>query len=116
VPGFSEVWRAYQRSYDRIGCDPAIGERLVEMLHQAGCRPSRCELVFFGACSGSPGSKPFVENISINPRRSANHYGKRGLDYRLPTSIVSCPSCAGGAAAPTPHLVRPGLAEGRRTS
>lgn len=64
VPGLSEVWRAYLRSYDRIGCDPYIGRRLVELLHAAGAEPVRCEWVFFGACSGEAGFVGFVENLA----------------------------------------------------
>ena len=35
-PGFSLVWNAYQRTYDRHGNDPIVGRRLVQLLHQAG--------------------------------------------------------------------------------
>jgi SAM-dependent methyltransferase len=65
VPGFAEVWGAYQRSYDRIGCDAAIGERLVQILHAAGARPTRNDLVFFGACSGDPFFTTIVENLAV---------------------------------------------------
>jgi len=64
VPGLSEVWRAYLRGYDRIGCDPYVGRRLVELLHAAGAEPVRCEWVFFGACAGEAGFVGFVENLA----------------------------------------------------
>src|SRR5207249_1224128 len=32
-PGFAELWRAYQRSFDRLGNDPYVGRRLVSLLH-----------------------------------------------------------------------------------
>ena len=34
--GFSLIWTAYCRSYERIGNDPYIGKRLVTLLHQSG--------------------------------------------------------------------------------
>src|SRR5262249_7752545 len=53
-PGFMTVWRAYERTYDRIGCDPYIGRRLVSLLHEAGARPVRSTQINFGACAGDP--------------------------------------------------------------
>jgi len=63
-PGFGDVWRAYQRSYDRIGADPIVGRRLVGLLHQAGARPRRNQMVFFGSCSGQPEFAAYVENAA----------------------------------------------------
>ncbi|HET7707302.1 MAG TPA: methyltransferase domain-containing protein [Thermoanaerobaculia bacterium] len=51
-PGFSDLWRAYIRSYDRNGTDPFIGRRLVALLHEAGAQPRRNTLLFFGGCAG----------------------------------------------------------------
>ena len=51
-PGFSEVWRAYMRTYDRIGNDPFVGRRLVSLLAQAGAQPVRNHWIFFGGCAG----------------------------------------------------------------
>lgn len=51
-PGFTELWRAYMRTYDRIGNDPFIGRRLVQLLHEAGAQPVRSTLIFFGGCAG----------------------------------------------------------------
>jgi hypothetical protein len=62
-PGVLAVWRAYERSYDRLGNDPYIGQRLVEMLYRAGARPEANDWVFFGACAGSPRFGPMVENF-----------------------------------------------------
>jgi len=61
--GFSAMWNAYMRSYDRHGNDPFIGRRLVELLHRAGAEPLRNTGLFFGACSGHPDFAPFVANI-----------------------------------------------------
>ncbi len=52
--GFQDIWQAYCRSYDRIGCDAFIGRRLTTLLHQAGLQPRRNTLVFFGGCAGDP--------------------------------------------------------------
>ena len=62
-PGFADVWRAYMRTYDRLGNDPFIGRRLVELLHRAGAQPRRNTLVFFGACSGHADFEPLVANV-----------------------------------------------------
>jgi SAM-dependent methyltransferase len=51
-PGFSRLWAAYQRTYDRLGNDPLIGHRLVAILVQAGAQPVRNAWPFFGACAG----------------------------------------------------------------
>lgn len=51
-PGWSDVWRAYMRTYDRIGNDPFVGRRLVELLHAAGAEPKRNAFIFFGGCAG----------------------------------------------------------------
>jgi SAM-dependent methyltransferase len=51
-PGMTELWRAYMRTYDRIGNDPFIGRRLVALLHDAGAKPVRNDWIFFGACAG----------------------------------------------------------------
>jgi SAM-dependent methyltransferase len=53
-PGFSRLWSAYQRTYDRVGNDPLIGHRLVAILVQAGAKPVRNAWPFFGACAGQP--------------------------------------------------------------
>lgn len=64
VPGFTDVWRAYIESYERAGNDPRIGRKLVALLADAGARPSRCEWVFFGGCSGEPRFPLLVENLA----------------------------------------------------
>jgi SAM-dependent methyltransferase len=51
-PGWSELWRAYMRTYDRIGNDPYIGRRLVQLLHEAGAQLVRNTWIFFGGCAG----------------------------------------------------------------
>jgi SAM-dependent methyltransferase len=51
-PGVAELWNAYIRTYDRIGNDPYVGRRLVQLLHQAGARPVRNTWIWFGGCAG----------------------------------------------------------------
>jgi len=63
-PGFMTLWRAYERTYDRLGCDPYIGRRLVSLLHEAGAQPVRATWIFFGACAGQPNFPAFVENLA----------------------------------------------------
>ncbi len=50
--GFNDLWHAYIRTYDRIGNDPFVGRRLVELLHRAGAEPRRNTWMFFGGCAG----------------------------------------------------------------
>jgi hypothetical protein len=63
VPGFAAIWKAYQRVYDRLGCDPFVGRRLVALLHQAGAKPVRNTWIFFGSCAGDPNFHAYVENM-----------------------------------------------------
>ena len=62
-PGFAALWRAYERTYDRLGCDPYVGRKLVTLLHEAGAKPKRCTFIFFGACAGEERFVPLVENM-----------------------------------------------------
>ena len=62
-PGFSALWSAYMRSYDRLGNDPYIGRRLVSLMYDAGLRNIRNDVVFFGDCAGTPTFAHFVNNL-----------------------------------------------------
>jgi ubiquinone/menaquinone biosynthesis C-methylase UbiE len=61
--GFSSLWTAYMRSYDRLGNDPYIGRRLVSMMYDTGLREIRNDVVFFGDCAGSATFKGYVANL-----------------------------------------------------
>jgi SAM-dependent methyltransferase len=63
--GFAALWRAYMRSYEKIGCDPIVGRKLVGLLHRVGARPVRNGLLFFGACAGEPDFPFYAENLAI---------------------------------------------------
>ena len=54
-PGFDTLFRGLIRSYDRLGCDPFVGRRLVALLHEAGARPVKNRWLWFGACAGEEG-------------------------------------------------------------
>jgi ubiquinone/menaquinone biosynthesis C-methylase UbiE len=63
-PGVGSVWRAYMRTYDRLGNDPLVGRRLVELLANAGLSPRRIALLPFGACAGDPTFPAYVTNLA----------------------------------------------------
>ena len=62
-PGVGAVWRAYIRTYDRLGNDPHVGRRLVQLLADAGLRPRRIALLPFGACAGEAAFPAYVANL-----------------------------------------------------
>ena len=62
-PGFADLWHAYQRSYEYLGNDPAIGRRLVSLLVQAGAVPLRNTFIFFGSCAGEAHFEHYAENL-----------------------------------------------------
>jgi SAM-dependent methyltransferase len=62
--GVRSLWRAYIRTYDRLGNDPYVGRRLVELLAAAGARPVRATWIFFGACAGDAAFPTFVDNMA----------------------------------------------------
>jgi ubiquinone/menaquinone biosynthesis C-methylase UbiE len=63
-PGVMPAWRAYIRAYEDMGCDPYIGRRLVALLHEAGARPRRSTILFFGACAGHETFPAVVRNFA----------------------------------------------------
>jgi hypothetical protein len=52
------------RTYDRLGNDPLVGRRLVELLANAGLSPKRIAMPLFGACAGEPSFPAYVENLA----------------------------------------------------
>jgi SAM-dependent methyltransferase len=62
-PGLAELWRAYIRSYERIGNDPFIGRRLTSLLVEAGAQPRRNDWIFFGGCAGGDNFPDLVDNL-----------------------------------------------------
>lgn len=62
-PGFTDLWRAYIRSYERIGNDPFTGRRLVELLSRNGATPRRSTWIPFGGCAGEDLFPTLVENL-----------------------------------------------------
>jgi len=62
-PAVMAVWHAYIRTYDRLGCDPYVGRRLVSLASSAGLRPRRIDLLRFGACGAEPMFPALVANL-----------------------------------------------------
>jgi SAM-dependent methyltransferase len=62
-PGFGALWQAYIRSYDRLGCDPFVGRRLVSLLHAAGATPEGASGIFYGGAAGTPSFEAAVSNL-----------------------------------------------------
>lgn len=62
-PGLVAVWRAYIRTYDRLGNDPHVGRRLVQLMADAGLQPRRIALLPFGACAGEAAFPAYVANL-----------------------------------------------------
>lgn len=65
-PGFDRIWKAYERTYDRLGCDPYVGRRLVTLLHEAGLRPVGNRWLWFGGCAGAGDEE--LQALAINLR------------------------------------------------
>lgn len=63
VPSFARLWRAYVRTYDRLGNDPYVGRRMTAMLYAAGAAPVRTDMLFFGSCAGHPAFEALVANF-----------------------------------------------------
>jgi len=61
--GMRRVWNAYMSLYERVGNDPLVGRRVVQLLHEAGAKPVRNTWVWFGACSGNELFEPTVLNL-----------------------------------------------------
>lgn len=61
--GARELWEAYCRAYDRIGCDAYVGTRLLELMVRAGLRGRRAALLNFGAGAGEAHFADMVENF-----------------------------------------------------
>ena len=63
--GFNDIWQAYIQSYVRLGNDPYVGRRLVELLVQVGAAPVRNNWIFFGSCAGHENFGALVENLIV---------------------------------------------------
>lgn len=83
--GFNELWRAYMRTYDRLGNDPIVGRRLVELLHLAGAKPTRTRWLWFGGCAGDGRLGPLVANAVRILRGAEKMIVNQGL---LPASVT----------------------------
>jgi ubiquinone/menaquinone biosynthesis C-methylase UbiE len=60
---FDALWRAYYQTYEILGNDPLIGNKLVSLLYEAGAKPVRNTWIFFGSCAGDANFKFYIENL-----------------------------------------------------
>lgn len=58
------LWYAYVETYARHGNDPAIGRKLIALLHEAGAEPVRNTHIFFGGCAGDPIFPAVMSNLA----------------------------------------------------
>src|SRR5687767_14900131 len=61
--GFYDLWKAYMRSYEKLGNDACIGRRLVTLLHESVARPTGNHWLFFGSCAGHPHFSAYAANL-----------------------------------------------------
>lgn len=61
--GFTALWQAYVRSYERLGNDPYVGRKLVSLLQDAGLTSLRNGCVFFGGCAGNARFQATADNL-----------------------------------------------------
>src|SRR4051795_4649898 len=78
-PGWMRLWDAYMRAYERIGNDPLVGRRLVQLLHEAGAPPVRNTWVFFGGCAGMETSPILAANMAGVVRTARETIVSNGL-------------------------------------
>lgn len=60
---FDILWKAYYQTYEILGNDPLVGNKLVSLLYKAGAKPARNTWIFFGSCAGEANFKFYVENL-----------------------------------------------------
>ncbi len=63
LPEFEQLWSAYVESYRRLGCDPFVGRRLVDLLQRSGLEPTGMELRRFGSHEGAADWPTYMENL-----------------------------------------------------
>jgi len=71
--GMVELWADYARQYARLGLDPFVGRRLVELLLAAGATPLRTTQIQYGGCSHEPGFGPLARNLAEVIEGSREH-------------------------------------------
>jgi len=64
APAVSALWRAYIRTHDRLGHDPYVGRRLVQLLHEGGAHPTRVTVVPWSSCAGSADWQATVDDLA----------------------------------------------------
>jgi SAM-dependent methyltransferase len=82
-PSFWRAWGAYCQQYTMRGMDPAVGRRLTGLLHAAGLRPARAEMLFFGACAGMELFPTVVANMAGVVAGAAEDMARAGTLSRV---------------------------------
>jgi len=62
-PSFDTLWKAYCRSYDRLGNDPYIGRRLVSLMRVAGAKTIEADVIFFGSTFDQDNFQAYAKNL-----------------------------------------------------
>jgi ubiquinone/menaquinone biosynthesis C-methylase UbiE len=86
--GFTRVWHAYMRCFDRMGNDPIVGRRLVQLLVKAGARPRRNTWVFFGSCAGQADFRGFAENLINVVAQARDIVVPIGIEHRELDAVI----------------------------
>ncbi len=63
VGGFTDLWKAYYKTFEHLGNDPLIGRRLVSLLVVAGAAPVGNNWIFFGSCAGERNFTDYASNL-----------------------------------------------------
>ena len=101
-PGWMSLWDAYMRAYERIGNDPLVGRRLVQLLHEAGAQPVRNTWVFFGGCAGMETFPILAANMAGVVRTARDTIVSQSSSTPMP-STASWPITTSGRNAPMPR-------------
>lgn len=62
--GMSELWSDYASQFERLGNDPDVGRKLVSLLVEAGARPMRTAMIYYGACAGEEAFEVVALNLA----------------------------------------------------
>lgn len=63
TPAFEILWDLYCSVYQDLGTDPFIGRNLVSLLHQAGFREFKIDMIPFGATRSEPDFTYYADNL-----------------------------------------------------
>ena len=89
-PAFDSVWSRFVELQTRLGGDARIGKKLFTLFRQAGFRDIELSIQPEVHWSGSPGFRPWVENLIGNIRSAESELRRQNLasDHEIATAIV----------------------------